>query len=32
MLEQAEEITGERVPTALADDGYHTTANLEAGE
>jgi len=32
MLEQAEELTGERVPTTLADGGYHTAANLEAGK
>ena len=32
MLEKAEEITGERVPLTLADGGYHTAANLEAGE
>jgi transposase len=32
MLEQAEEITGERTQIALADGGYHTAANLEAGE
>ena len=32
MLEQAEEMTGERVPVTLADGGYHTAANLEAGE
>jgi transposase len=32
MLEQAEEITGERSSIALADGGYHTAANLEAGE
>ncbi len=32
MLEQAEELTGQRVPITLADGGYHTAANLEAGE
>ena len=32
MLEQAEELTGERVPITLADGGYHTVANLEAGQ
>jgi hypothetical protein len=32
MLEQAEELTGERVRVTLADGGYHTAANLEAGE
>jgi hypothetical protein len=32
MLEQAEEMTGERVPITLADGGYHTVANLETGE
>ncbi len=32
MLEQAEELTGERVPTTLADGGYHTAANLAAGK
>ena len=31
MLEQAEELTGERVPITLADGGYHTIANLETG-
>ena len=31
MLEQAEELTGERVPITLADGGYHTVANLEIG-
>jgi transposase len=31
MLEQAEELTGERVSVTLADGGYHTAANLEAG-
>ena len=32
MLEQAEEMTGEPVPVTLADGGYHTAANLAAGE
>ena len=32
MLEQAEELIGERVPITLADGGYHTAANLEAGK
>ena len=32
MLEQAEELTGERVQTTLADGGYHTAANLETGK
>jgi transposase len=32
MLEQTEELTGERVQTTLADGGYHTAANLETGE
>lgn len=32
MLEQAEEFTGERVAITLADGGYHTAANLEAGK
>ncbi len=32
MLEQAEEMIGERVPVTLADGGYHTAANLAAGE
>jgi len=31
MLDQAEELTGKRVPITLADGGYHTVANLEAG-
>jgi transposase len=31
MLEQAEELTGECVSVTLADGGYHTAANLEAG-
>lgn len=32
MLEKAEELTGQRVPVTLADGGYHTAANLEAGK
>ena len=32
MLEQAEETTGTRVPVTLADGGYHTARNLQAGE
>jgi transposase len=32
MVEQAEEMTGERTEITLADGGYHTAANLEAGE
>ncbi len=32
MLEQAEEVIGQRVPVTLADGGYHTAASLEAGE
>jgi transposase len=32
ILERAEELTGQRVPVTLADGGYHTAANLEAGE
>jgi transposase len=32
MLERTEESTGERVQITLADGGYHTAANLEAGE
>ncbi|MBQ11737.1 MAG: hypothetical protein CMJ45_09330 [Planctomyces sp.] len=32
MLEQAEEMIGESVPVTLADGGYHTAANLAAGE
>ena len=32
MAEQAEESTGERIPIILADGGYHTAANLAAGE
>ena len=32
MLEQTEDITGIRTPVTLADGGYHTAANLEAGE
>ena len=31
MLEQSEESTGVRVQVTLADGGYHTAANLEAG-
>ena len=31
MLEQAEELTGERVPITLADGGYHTATNLAEG-
>jgi hypothetical protein len=31
MLEQAEELAGERVPITLADGGYHTVANLKTG-
>ena len=31
MMEQAEEVTQERVQVTLADGGYHTAANLEAG-
>jgi transposase len=31
MMEQAEELTGKRTPVTLADGGYHTAANLEAG-
>ena len=31
MLEKSEESTGARVPITLADGGYHTAANLEAG-
>lgn len=31
MLQQVEEMTGERTPTTLADGGYHTAVNLEAG-
>ena len=31
MLEQAEESTGQRVDVTLADGGYHTAANLQAG-
>ncbi len=31
MLEQAEEMIGERVPVTLADGGYHTAANLAVG-
>jgi transposase len=32
MMKQAEEITRERVKVTLADGGYHTIANLEAGK
>ena len=32
MLEQAEEVIGQRVPVTLADGGYHTAASLEDGE
>ena len=32
MLEQAEEMIGEPVAVTLADGGYHTAANLAAGE
>ena len=32
MLEKSEETTGARVPITLADGGYHTAANLQAGE
>ena len=32
MLEQAEELTGVRVPVTLADGGYNITANLESGQ
>jgi transposase len=32
MLEKAEEMTEKRVQTTLADGGYHTAANLEAGK
>ena len=32
MLQNSEEMTGERVPLTLADGGYHTAANLKAGE
>ncbi|MFC1919915.1 IS1182 family transposase [Chloroflexota bacterium] len=32
MLEQAEQITEQRVPVTLSDGGYHTAANLESGE
>ncbi len=31
MLEESEEMTGVRVPVTLADGGYHTAANPEAG-
>lgn len=32
MLERAEELTENRIPITLADGGYHTAANLEAGK
>ncbi len=32
MLERAEETTGKRAQVTLADGGYHTATNLEAGE
>ncbi len=32
MLEQAEELTGQRVRVTLADGGYHPAVALEAGE
>ena len=32
MLEQAEELLGERAQVTLADGGYHTAANLETSE
>lgn len=32
MLEQAEEVTGVRANVTLADGGYHTAKNLEAGK
>ena len=32
MLEMSEEMTGAHVPMTLADGGYHTAANLQAGE
>ena len=32
MMEMSEEMTGARVPITLADGGYHTAANLRAGE
>ncbi len=32
MLDEAEDVTGERSPITLADGGYHTVANLAAGE
>jgi len=32
MLEQAEELTGQRTPVTLADGGYHTAAALRTGE
>ncbi len=31
MLEESEEMTEVHVPITLADGGYHTAANLEAG-
>ena len=31
MVEQAEDVLGERVKITLADGGYHTAANLQAG-
>ena len=31
MVEQAEDVLGERVEITLTDGGYHTAANLEAG-
>ena len=31
MMEQAEDLTGKRTAVTLADGGYHTAANLEAG-
>jgi transposase len=31
MMEKAEDITGKRTPVTLADGGYHTASNLEAG-
>ena len=32
VLERAEEMTGKHVPVTLVDGGYHTAANLRAGE
>jgi len=32
MMEQSEDVTGKRTPVTLADGGYHTVANLEAGK